>query len=124
VRRYDDSADAHPGTKETPIDSQRAGWVKALTGSVVMAALGILINVATDLKTSIWAWLAVVVLVIAGAAVGFDLEKRSKSRTPEDGQAPPASEAASQANSGKQGVQVHVGGSSDRITVKSRSPAC
>jgi hypothetical protein len=87
----------------------------------VTATLGIVINVATDLKTSVWAWLAVVVLVIAGAAVGFELEKRSRSRPPADGQGPLASATVSQANHGRQGVQVSVGGSSDRITVKSRS---
>jgi hypothetical protein len=112
---------SHSGAEEIPIDSQRAGWVKAVTGSAVTAALGIVINIATDLKTSVWAWLAVIVLVIAGAAVGFELEKRSRSRPQGGSQTPPASEPASQANSGKQGIQVNVGGSSDRITVKSRS---
>lgn len=95
--------------------------MKALTGSAVTAALGIGINVATDLKSSVWAWLAVVVLVVAGAAVGFGAEKRARSRMPVGGQEAPAPGAVSQANHGKQGVQVNVGGSSDRITVKSRS---
>ncbi|WP_424187179.1 hypothetical protein ACOBQX_04940 [Actinokineospora sp. G85] len=86
------------------------------------AALGIIINVATDLKTNVWAWLAVVVLVVAGAAVGLGLEKRSRTPAAAAPDATDASDATtSQVNSGQHGVQVNVGGSSDRITVKSRS---
>jgi hypothetical protein len=103
------------------IKNQRAGWGATLVGSVVAAGLGVAINVATDLKTSVWAWLAVVVLVVAGAAVGFGADKRSRSRPPESAGTPLDPAAVNQVNHGKQGIQVHVGGSSERITVKSRS---
>ncbi|GAA3563644.1 hypothetical protein GCM10022222_54280 [Amycolatopsis ultiminotia] len=80
-----------------------------------------IINVATDLKTNVWAWLAVGVLVGAGAVTGWAAERRSPPAPGSPSRAAPVAEAVNQANYAEHGVQVHVGGSSEQITVKSRS---
>jgi hypothetical protein len=42
-------------------------WWVSLLGAVVLSGASVAVNLATDWKTNLWAWLAVVVLTVAGA---------------------------------------------------------
>lgn len=104
------------------IETRRARWIAALLTGSLSAAAGIIINVATDLKTNVWAWLGVAVLVVAGAAVGLGIDKRQRQPKPvadRQVQHDPLDEGrVSQVSSGDHGFLVHVGGDSERITIK------
>ncbi|MCP3804677.1 hypothetical protein NLX83_35955 [Allokutzneria sp. A3M-2-11 16] len=44
-------------------------WLAALAVAVVTTGVGIAVNVATDLGSNMWAWIAVAVLTLAAAVV-------------------------------------------------------
>jgi hypothetical protein len=44
-------------------------WLIALATAVVASGVGVSVNVATDLKTNLWAWVVVAVLTVAAAGV-------------------------------------------------------
>jgi hypothetical protein len=50
-------------------------WLASALGAAVATALGVVINVATDLKSNWLAWAAVVVLTFAGWAIGVGVAK-------------------------------------------------
>jgi hypothetical protein len=60
-------------------------WVTVSTG--VTSCIGIAINLATELRTNVWAWLAVAVLTAVAGMVSYKLTQ------PESSQQEPASKA-------------------------------
>ncbi|WP_156051800.1 hypothetical protein [Allokutzneria albata] len=44
-------------------------WLTALAVAVVTTGVGISVNIATDLGSNMWAWIAVAVLTLAAAVV-------------------------------------------------------
>jgi hypothetical protein len=60
-------------------------WLVALAAAVVASAVGVSINVATDLKTNGWAWVAVVVLTVAVAGVAVWTQRPSREPSPVPG---------------------------------------
>ncbi|QFZ22644.1 hypothetical protein [Saccharothrix syringae] len=51
-----------------------ARWVWPAAAGVVASTTGVVINLATDLATNAWAWVAVVVLTALGVVVGMRVQ--------------------------------------------------
>lgn len=65
-------------------------WLSSALGAVVTTALGVMINVATDLQSNWLAWVAVGLLTLAGWAIGFGIARarpatRSRTDAPSEG---------------------------------------
>lgn len=60
-------------------------WVSALVVSTVAAGLAVAVNVATDLKHNMWAWLAVGALTLTGAVVTAWTRRAEAHRDPATG---------------------------------------
>jgi hypothetical protein len=55
-------------------------WPLPVLGGVLSTALGVAINIATDVGSNAWAWTAVAVLTGAGIAVGLASDKLARTR--------------------------------------------
>jgi hypothetical protein len=55
-------------------------WYAPAVGAFVTTALGVAINLATDLRSNALAWLAVVVLTIAGFVIGLGADRTRRAR--------------------------------------------
>jgi hypothetical protein len=115
--------------KVAVIRTQLKRRLVSLLAACVATSLGVAINVATDLASSIWAWLAVVVLTAAGFAVGVGIDKvRHSKSTPKLAETPQSSSAsrnskqpttATQYAHGQSGVAINIGKGSQSISVQS-----
>jgi hypothetical protein len=83
-------------------------WLPVV-GGLVTTGLGVVVNLATDLKSNVWAWVGVGILTVAGILVGLGSERLIRARRADD----------SIVNSG---TIVSVAGRRNRVKVSTTGP--
>ena len=89
--------------------NSRPNWHLAAATAIVSAGLGIAINFATELKTNVWAWLAVLVLSTASFVVALAASEMAGRRAQARGLLHATSPSGDSFSGSKLGSHTHVG---------------
>jgi len=109
VERVRSNREAVSRLRRTPVSARR--WLLPVLGGVLSTALGVAINIATNVGSSAWSWVAVAVLTGAGIAVGLASDRLTRARAvaPDD-------------NAADRGSVVAVYGNKNRVKVNILGP--